>query len=263
LILLVFVITQVADRSIPLVALIVMALAAVALLVGFVINEMRSSDPLLPLSIFRLRTLRNADIASLTVLSSPFAYSFIVTLYTQEVLGYSPLQTGLALLPGAVLSALVSWYVAPRLIQRIGLRLTGVIGLLLVAVGFLMLLHMGVRSSYLSLLFPSSMVCLGLGMGTAYPIFTIGGVTGVKPELQGMAAGIQQTALQVGGGFGLAMVSTGVAAHLGSSTDAHSYVDALHLGVLIGTAVPVLGAAIAFFGLPPKSDTPAAQENSS
>jgi hypothetical protein len=126
LLLLVFVINQVADRNVVLPVLVGAAVLAAGLLAGFVANERRSADPLVPLSIFRLGTLRYADLASLTVLAAPFGYSFVTTLYTQGVRGYSPLQTGLALLPRAVLSALVSRYAAPPLIQRGALRFTGV-----------------------------------------------------------------------------------------------------------------------------------------
>jgi EmrB/QacA subfamily drug resistance transporter len=249
LLLLVFVITQVAVRSVALPVLVVAAVLAAGLLAGFVANEHWSDDPLLPLSIFRLRILRYADLASLTVLAAPFGYSFVTTLYTQEVRGYSPLRTGLALLPSAVLSALVSRYAAPALIQRGGLRFTGVLGLLLVGTGFLMFLWTGTGTAYLVVPLPSSLVCFGLGMGLAYPVFTVGGVTGVDDERQGLAAGIQQTALQVGGGIGLALVSSGVAASLGDATDPGAYLHALHTGVLVGTAIPLLGALTAFLGL--------------
>jgi EmrB/QacA subfamily drug resistance transporter len=249
LLLLVFVITQLARRTVSLGALAATGLVALALLGGFVINERSARDPLLPLGLFRLRTLRAADLASLTVLAAPFGFAYVTTLYMQDVQGHSALATGLALLPGAVLSALVSRYVAPWLVERIGLRPTATAGLAVVAVGFALLLRTDVRTTYEAVLLPASIVCLGLGMGVSYPVFTIGAVSGVSDRQQGVAAGIQNTALQVGGGLGLALVSAAVAGTLGARPDAAAYVDALHVGALVGTVLPVLGAAMAFVGL--------------
>jgi EmrB/QacA subfamily drug resistance transporter len=249
LLLLVFVITQLARRTVAVGALAAAGLVALALLAGFVINERRARDPLLPLGLFRLRTLRAADLASLTVLAAPFGFAYVTTLYMQDVQGHSALATGLALLPGAVLSALVSRYVAPWLVERVGLRSTATAGLAMVAVGFALLLRTDVRTTYEAVLLPASIVCLGLGMGVAYPVFTIGAVSGVSDRQQGVAAGIQNTALQVGGGLGLALVSAAVAGTLGTRPDAAAYVDALHVGALVGVVLPVLGAVTAFVGL--------------
>ena len=266
LLVLAFAVSQLADRTVSAVAVAVAAVLSLLLLVGFVVNELRTRDPLLPMAIFRLTVPRIADLASLTVLAAPFGYSFVATLHTQEVVGYTPLQTGLALLPGAVLSALVSRYVAPVLIHRYGIRVAGTLGLASVALGFAMFVRLGTDSSYLTVLLPSSVVCLGLGMGIAYPVFAIGAITGVGDGQQGVAAGIQQTSLQVGGGMGLALVSGGIAAGLGDATDPAAMVEALRTGVLIGTAIPLLGAVVAFVGLrgastsaPVPADVPGAQ----
>ena len=236
---LVFVITQLAQRTVTVATLVIVAALAGVLLVAFVVNERRVADPLLPMRIFRLSIPRAADIASLTVLAAPFGFAYVATLLLQEVEHRSPLATGLALLPGAVLSAFVSRYGAPALIERLGLRATATLGLLVVSVGFAMLLRVAV--------WPAGVVCLGLGMGIAYPVFTVGAVAGVDTAEQGVAAGIQNTALQVGGGLGLALVSAGVAAKAGAA----DLRDALHVGTAIGAALPLVGAAVAFAGLRP------------
>ena len=222
--------------------------AAVALLVAFVVVERRAADPLIPRGLFRNRTVRSADLASLTVLAAPFGFSFVATLYLQEVLGWGPLGAGLALLPGAVLSIVVSRWVAPGLVDRAGLRTAGVTGLLLVAAGFALLLRLGPDTGYATGLLPAVVVCFGLGMGIAYPVFTIAAVSGVDAPEQGVAAGVQSTALQVGGGLGLALVSGAVAVGLGPDQGPPT-VDALHLGAAVGTALPLLGAAVAAVGL--------------
>src|SRR3954447_11561722 len=222
--------------------------AAVVLLVAFLAVERRAADPLIPRGLFRNRTVRSADLASLTVLAAPFGFSFVATLYLQDVLGWRPLAAGLALLPGAVLSIVVSRWVAPGLVGRFGLRTAGVTGLVLVAIGFALLLRLGPGAGYATGLLPAVIVCFGLGMGIAYPVFTIAAVSGVDAAEQGVAAGVQSTALQVGGGLGLALVSGAVALGLGSEQGPPT-MDALHLGAAVGTALRLLGAAVAVFGL--------------
>jgi EmrB/QacA subfamily drug resistance transporter len=252
LLVLVFVITQLADRTLPGIAVAGAALVAAAALVGFVVWEGRTQDPLLPLDFFRLRTPRAADLASLTVLAAPFGFSYVATLFLQNVQGYSALETGLALLPGAVLSAVVSRYAAPALIRRFGLRASGVGGLLVVGAGFALLLRMETGVPYAEVMLPANVICFGIGMGISYPVFTTAAVTGVEDARQGLAAGIQSTALQVGGGFGLALVSAGVAAGAAGGADPSSDVAALQVGAVIGTVLPLIGAVVAFVGLRPE-----------
>jgi EmrB/QacA subfamily drug resistance transporter len=243
--LLVLAVSQAAAGAGPAVAA---GMAAVVLLVAFVAVERRAFDPLIPRGLFRNRTVRSADLASLTVLAAPFGFSFVATLYLQDVLGWGPLGAGLALLPGAVLSIVVSRWIAPALVGRSGLRAAGVTGLLLVAAGFALLLRLGPGAGYATELLPAVVICFGLGMGIAYPVFTIAAVSGVDAAEQGVAAGVQSTALQVGGGLGLALVSGAVAVGLGPGQGPPT-VDALHLGAAVGTALPLLGAAVAAVGL--------------
>lgn len=254
ILLLVAAITQFADPTLPMALVVGGVVLGIAMLVGFVLNERRADDPLLPLPIFRNRTLRYSDLTSLTVLAAPFGFSYVSTLYMQEILGWSPLVTALALLPGAVLSVPVSQALAPRLLERFGLRATGAGALVVVAIGFGLLLFIGEDTPYWTIPLPAVLLCLGLGMGIAYPSFTIGGVTGVDDEQQGIAAGIQSTALQVGGGLGLALVSAGIAVALGDA-DAPDP-GTLKVGVLIGTLLPLVGALIAFLGLRSGADEP-------
>ena len=121
-------------------------------------------------------------------------------------------------------------------------------GLLLVAAGFALLLRMEPGASYAAVVLPASIVCLGLGMGIAYPVFTVAAVAGVPDERQGVAAGIQSTALQVGGGLGLALVSATVAGTLGGDGSG-DLTAALRAGAAVGTALPLLGALVAAAGL--------------
>ena len=248
LLVLVLVITQAAEPTLAPAVLVAAGVAAVLLLAGFVVVERRSADPLLPFAIFRNRTVRSADLASLTVLAAPFGFSFVATLYLQDVLRYGPLASGLALLPGALLSVVVSRWVAPAMVNRFGLRVAGVTGMVLVAAGFALLLRLGPDTGYATGLLPAVVVCFGLGMGISYPVFTMAAVSGVDDAEQGLAAGIQSTALQVGGGLGLALVSGAIAVALGPG-EGQATAEALRVGAAAGSALPLIGALIAAIGL--------------
>jgi Na+/melibiose symporter-like transporter len=212
------------------------------------VRERRVRDPLVPLDFFRLRTPRTADLASLTVLAAPFGFSYVVTLFMQGVQGQSALETGLALLPGAALSAIVSRFAAPPLLARLGLRATAVAGMLVVSAGFLLLLAIDPSANYVSVVLPASIVSLGCGVGIAYPVFTIAAVADVEDQRQGLAAGIQSTALQVGGGIGLAIVSVVVASGWTEGASAAAQTSALRGGIVAGAALSLLGALIALVG---------------
>lgn len=129
----------------------------------------------------------------------------------------------------------------PKLIAALGLRTTGSTALLIVASGFACLALLQPTPSYLTVVLPASLVCLGLGMGVAYPVYTVAAVADVPGDRQGVAAGIQNTALQIGGGLGLAIVSA-VAADGGR--DPALLTAALRVGALAGCALPLTGAVI-------------------
>jgi EmrB/QacA subfamily drug resistance transporter len=229
------------SRSIPLIS--AAAVAGLVVLTAFVFRERAARDPLIPLSLFRNRTVRAGDLASLTVLAAPFGFAFVTTAYLQSVSGYSPLRTGLALLPGAAVSAVVSRYGAPLALRRVGLRAAGVLSLATVTAGFALLARISVTPSYLAVVLPASLICLGLGVGVAYPAFTVAAVTDVPASRQGMAAGVQSAALQIGGGLGFAVVSAVVGSISGRAPRA--LVSDLHYGALAGCALPFAGAILA------------------
>jgi len=249
LVLIVLATTQAAEPTLPAWVIAAGAAAGVAFLAGFVVCERRTGEPLLPLDLFRARTVRIADLASLTVLAAPFGLSFVATIWMQDVLGLSALATGLALLPGAALSMVSSRYLAPAMVQRFGLRASASGAMVVVAAGLLFMLGIGTEPAYATTLLPATVICLGLGMGTAYPIYTIGAVTGVPDERQGLAAGVQSTALQVGGGLGLALVSAAVTLALGDATDPEDLTSALRAGIVVAAGLPLAGAAITLVGL--------------
>jgi MFS family permease len=235
-----------ASTSIPLIV-------AGFLLVAFVIIESRTDAPLVPPRLARIRGLAAADTAALAVLAAPFGVSFVVTLYLQDVLHHSPMRTALALLPGSILSALVGRYVAPRALDRLGLRAVYAAGLAIVAGGDALLLALSPGRA-VELIVTATVISFGIGMGLAYPAATVGGVAHTDPADHGTAAGLNNTALQIGGGIGLAAVAAAVTVGLHGDTAAAvapgTALDAVRLGALAVVFIPLAGAAVALFGIP-------------
>jgi EmrB/QacA subfamily drug resistance transporter len=177
-----------------------------ALLAIFVAIERRSPAPLMRLSIFRVRTLAVADTVLLLVASGMFGMFFFASLYVQQVLGYSPLQAGLAFLPitaGIVIGA----GIAQGLIKRLGVRNVSVIGITLAAAGLAWLTRLPVHGTYLTDLL-AGLFPMSIGMGLTFVPITLLGTGGVAPEDAGLASGLFNTAQQVGGSLGLAILST-------------------------------------------------------
>jgi EmrB/QacA subfamily drug resistance transporter len=184
---------------------VVLGSIAVLLLAAFGLIESRTSHPLMPFRIFRLRTLRGADAVGLLIGMALFGAFFFVSLYMQQVLGYDALKTGFAYLPLA-LSIILSAGVASQLVTRVGFKPTLIGGLLLVAAGLLLLAQVSAGGSYAGdVLLPT--VVLGWGLGLAFVPVTIAAVTGTEPAEAGLASGLINTAQQVGGALGLAVLA--------------------------------------------------------
>ena len=228
-------------------------LGAVVLFAAFVVVEQRARAPLLPMRLLRLRTLAATDAAALTVLAGLFGVVFVITVYLQDALRRSPWFTALTLLPGAVLSGLTSRYLAPRLINRFGLRGVYAGGLLTVAAGNAVLLALDGPTS-VWVVITATVVSFGPGMGLAYPAATLGGVHEVDGRDRGSAAGLNNAALQIGGAIGLAVVATAVNIGLDGRTmaaaGAHSARLAAQYGALTATALPLVGAVVVLLGFP-------------
>jgi predicted MFS family arabinose efflux permease len=175
-------------------------------LIAFVVIEHRAAAPLVPFSIFRLRTLRGSNIVALLIGASVFSMFFFITLYLQNVLGMSPIQTGLSYLPlciGIVLSS----GIASQLTNRVGFKLPLVLGLLLVTAGLLWFSQVSAHGSFVAnVLGPEILAALGLG--AAFVSVTIAAVTCTKPQEAGLASGLINTSQQIGGAIGLAVLTT-------------------------------------------------------
>ncbi len=179
---------------------------AVAMLAAFLVIESRSAAPLMRLGIFRIRTLAVADSALLLVASGMFGMFFFASLYVQEVLGYSPLRAGLAFLPVSA-GIIVGAGLAQQLIKRFGVRTVSIAGISLATAGMVVLTQLPVHGSYAGNLLVG-LLPMSIGMGLTFVPITLLGTSGVKAEDAGLASGLFNTAQQVGGSLGLAILSS-------------------------------------------------------
>ena len=177
-----------------------------ALIVGFVGIELRSAAPLLPMRMFRLRTLTGSNVAGLLMGAAIFSQFFLLTLYMQQVLHYSAIQTGVAYVT-LTLAIIVFANVAQVVALRIGLRLPLVVGLLLSAGGLVLYARLPVEGHYFWDLFPAFLMS-GIGMAFAFIPLTIGALAGVRHADAGVASGLINTSQQIGGAIGTAAVTT-------------------------------------------------------
>ncbi|MCW3066090.1 MAG: drug resistance transporter, EmrB/QacA subfamily [Solirubrobacterales bacterium] len=179
---------------------------AVALIAAFVVIEQRRRDPLIRLGIFRNRSVTSSNVVGLLVGASLFSMFFFISLYLQQVLGYSALRSGVSYLPLAV-GIIVAAGTASQLVTRLGPKPVLVFGLLLVSVGLILFTGVSPHGSFGSdVLLPSVVVAFGLGF--AFVPLTISAVAGVAGSEAGLASGLINTAQQVGGALGLAVLST-------------------------------------------------------
>ena len=180
--------------------------ASAALVIAFVVIEMRSPAPLLPLRIFRLRTLTASNINALLMGAAIFSQFFLLTLYMQQVLHYSALKTGVAYI--ALTLAIIGFSaVSQALVTRIGIRLVLTVGMALSAAGLILYAQLPVHGTYFTNLFPA-FILSGIGLAFAFVPMSIGALTGVKPEDAGVASGLLNTNQQIGGAIGVALATT-------------------------------------------------------
>jgi EmrB/QacA subfamily drug resistance transporter len=223
--------------------------AAAGLIGAFVAIERRSPWPLLPLRIFRARTLVGANVAMTIIGAVTFAEFFVLTLYVQDVLHYSAVQSGIAFAAFALTVVVVS-NVAQMVVGRIGVRSTLVLGLVLSTVSVAMLTRLPVDGHYFSDLFPA-FVLGGAGMGLSFVPVTIASLGGVDRADAGIASGLVNTSRQIGGAIGLAGVTAITAAATRGYAGAGGSTAALDHGFQVAlyslTGLLLLGIAVAVF----------------
>ncbi len=223
---------------------------AAVLLAAFIVIETRQRQPLMPFSIFRLRTLRGANIVGLLIGMSLFSMFFFISLYLQDVLGYSPIKTGVSYLPLAV-GIILSAGAASQIVTRVGFKPPLVAGMLLIAGGLVWFAQVpATGGSYVSdVLGPSLLAAVGLGF--AFVPVTIAAVTGTEPQEAGLASGLINTSQQVGGALGLAILATVANSrtqslvHAGVHNPSVALTKGFDRAFLIGAAFAVVGAILA------------------
>jgi EmrB/QacA subfamily drug resistance transporter len=225
-----------------------LAALAMALLATFIWIELRSEAPLVRLGIFRKRSLTGANIVMTLVAAGMFSMFFFVTLYVQDVLGFSPLKAGLSFLP-VTLGIMIGAGIAQQGIKMLGARVQTVIGIATATVGMFILTSMPYNGSYVSDVLPG-LLPIALGMGMTFVPITLMATTGVHGDDQGLASGLLNTAQQVGGALGLAVLSTVAFNHATSALGAlgHAPTAADRSAALVGgytTAFTVGGVLMA------------------
>lgn len=219
--------------------------AAVGLLVVFVVVERRTEDPLIDFAILRIPTLRGANVVALVLYGAMFAMYYVLSLLMQQVLGWSPLQTGLAYVPLAI-ALIVGSEVASRLLARLRARPLLVATLLVAALTFVLLARVPVDASFVvDLLGP--FVLIGLAFGLLSVLVQVLAFTGVDERESGVAAGLINTTQEIGGVLGTALLATVAAAVTGARSGPAATLDGFRVALLVGAGLLLVGAVAARF----------------
>jgi EmrB/QacA subfamily drug resistance transporter len=245
--------------------LVLSAISAI-LLVAFIFRQARIANPLMPLRLFRSRNVAGANVLQALLVAGMFGMFFLGALYLQRVLKYSPLEVGFAFLPTTIVMGGLSLGFSEKLIMRFGPRTTLIPGVCLVVVALLLFARTPVEGSYLTDLLPPFLL-IGIGVGTSFPAIMTMAMSGATPEDAGLASGLVNTSMQVGGSIGLAVLATLSTQRTNSLLgDGEGHLQALnsgyHVAYLIGAGLAAVAVAIAVFVLrtPQPAAMPAHQE---
>ena len=230
--------------------------ASLALLGGFVARQARAANALMPLRVFRSRNVAGANLVQVLSVAGMFGMFFLGSLYLERVLGFDPLEIGLAFLPATVVMGVFSAGLSARVNARLGARATLAPALALIVVGLVLFARAPVAGSYVADVLPS-MVLMGVGAGLAFPSLMTLAMSGARPEDAGLASGLVNTSAQVGGALGLAVLATLATSRTdalmaaGSSTPA-ALTSGYHLALLVAAGLMVVGIAVALVVLRPE-----------
>jgi EmrB/QacA subfamily drug resistance transporter len=246
LVTLVYAITEASDYGWGSVETIGLFAVAGALLGGFLVTESRAEEPLMPFSIFRLRTLVGSNVAGFILGTAMFSMFLMLTLYMQQVLGYSAMKTGVAYL--AVAGTAIVWSaVAAQLVTRVGVKPVLVTGMAAMTAGLLYFTQVSVGGSYLGDLLPGFLL-IAVGLGFSFVPISIAALAGTKPSEAGLASGLINTSQQVGGALGIAVLSTVATTATNDATASgvavpQALTDGFHAAFWVGVIVAGLGIA--------------------
>src|SRR6478736_3248459 len=215
----------------------------------FVLAESRVRHPLIRLGILRKASLVRASLAIIAVAGSYFSWQFIVTLYLQDTLGWSPLKLALALLPVGLMVA-GSAVFSDKLVNRFGTARIIAVTMAVMALGYLLFLRIDTDPSYPTMVLPAVLL-IGVGW-IGFPAINIQATSGVDDDEQGLAAGVLQTSMQVGAAIVLAVTTAVIASGAEGGTSQESVLDTFRPGLVFGTIVSIVGALIALLALFPR-----------
>jgi predicted MFS family arabinose efflux permease len=187
---------------------------AVVLIAGFFVRQAAAADPLMPLRVLRSRSVVGGNLVQMLMISAMFAFQIVVSLTMQQVLGYGPATTGLAMLPAAVSIGGTALAIAPRLIARLGERTVLLAGLTMLTGALALLLRMPSHAAYAADLLPTMLLISGGGL--AMPAAAALGMSGAREQDAGVISGLYNTTAQIGSSLGAAVLTTLAAAHSGS-----------------------------------------------
>ena len=236
---------------------IVLGGVAVALLAAFLVRQARIANPLMPLRLFRSRNVAGANLVQALLVVGMFGMFFLGALYLQRILGYDALEVGLAYLPATLVMGTMSFRFTGSLSMRFGPLATLIPGMAVIGIGLLLFARTPVDATYVSdLLAP--MALLGLGAGLAFPSLMTLAMSGATPSDSGLASGLVNTSVQVGGAIGLAVLATLATERTdGLLADGESAASALnsgyHLAYLIGAALVLVAIVVAAVALRAKN----------
>jgi MFS family permease len=213
--------------------------AVAVLLTAFVAIERRTARPLVRLGILRSASLVRANIGAMSLIGGWFGFQFVATLYMQQLRGWSPLETGLAILPGGLLVALLAPRLTP-LITRFGPGPLISAGLLSTVAAYALFLPIGLDSPYATAILPT-MLLGGLGFALAYGPLNIAATNGIAPEEQGLAGGLLNTSFQFGGALVLAIGTAVAEANAGTGGSPQDLLDGFVPAVAVSLIVAVIG----------------------
>jgi EmrB/QacA subfamily drug resistance transporter len=223
---------------------------AAVLLGAFLFWEARAKDPLMPFSIFRLRTLVGANIAGFILGTALFGMFLMLTLYMQQVLGYSPMKTGVAYLAVAG-SAIVTSGIAAQVVNRVGVKPALILGMTALTAGLVYFTQVSVGGSYWTDLFPGFLL-IAVGLGFSFVPISIAALAGVQPAEAGLASGLLNTSQQIGGALGIAVLSSiatsTTSAQLATGTaPAFALTDGFQDAFIAGGIVAFVGILVSIF----------------
>ena len=214
-------------------------LAVAGILAAFVVRERTAAAPLVRLGILRSSSLVRANLGAMSLFGGWVGFQFITTLYMQQLRGWSPLQTGLAIFPGGALVALLSPRLAP-LIGRFGVTRLIVAGMASTVAAYALFLPIGLDSTYVAAMLPTFLLA-GLGFALAFGPLNVAATSGIAPHEQGLAAGLFNTSFQFGGALVLAVVTAVDNANRGHGSSPQALLDGFHPALVVSLIAAVLG----------------------